>query len=271
MIQFGVQLFLLLARCSLGSFLKEVQQKVKGKIRINIFLFFLCLSANCYSYEVNFSVCFADDIQAEVKHVEYLINLLKQHNQLNAIALSGVCFHKIKNYSKAIDEFDKVIGIDSRYPDIYYLKARAQMAQKKYDDAILSFEKEISINFRNFEAYLEMSRSYYLKGHLTKSILVLEKAVGVIDEFSIATDEDIYSYSPSEEKIYSFLGRLYKENNRNELAIKVLGDGLLRNGSSLILFEDLLALLKMAGDDEAIAQIKKKHCLALSSKHCVKK
>jgi len=88
----------------------------------------------------------------------------------------GVDYINQGDYQQAIEEFNRVISIDSEYVDAYCGIGIAYLNQKKYEKAIEAFEKATALDPNNAIAY-------YLLGKAYEEIMNYEKAVSAWNKF----------------------------------------------------------------------------------------
>jgi len=74
-----------------------------------------------------------------------------------------------KDYDAAIEQFNKVIEMDDKYVEAYYLRAKCYSALKKNEEAVKDFSKAIELDPGNRSAYLGRSSAYKAMGKLPQA------------------------------------------------------------------------------------------------------
>jgi len=88
----------------------------------------------------------------------------------------GVDYINQGDYQRAIEEFNRVISIDSEYVDAYCGIGIAYLNQKKYKEAIEAFEKATVLG-------PDKPIAYYLLGKAYEEIMNYEKAISAWNKF----------------------------------------------------------------------------------------
>lgn len=88
----------------------------------------------------------------------------------------GVDYINQGDYQQAIEEFNRVISIDSEYVDAYCGIGIAYLNQKNYEKAIEAFEKTTALDPDNAIAY-------YLLGKAYEEIMNYEGAISAWNKF----------------------------------------------------------------------------------------
>ncbi len=88
----------------------------------------------------------------------------------------GVDYINQEDYQRALEEFNRVISIDSNYVDAYCGIGIAYLNQKKYKEAIEVFEKAIALD-------PDGPIAYYLLGRAYEEIMDYEKAISAWNRF----------------------------------------------------------------------------------------
>ena len=90
----------------------------------------------------------------------------------------GVDYINQEDYQQAIEEFNRVISIDSEYIDAYCGIGIAYLNQKKYKKAIEVFEKATALG-------PDEPIAYYLLGKAYKEIMNYEQAISAWNKFLV--------------------------------------------------------------------------------------
>lgn len=90
----------------------------------------------------------------------------------------GVDYINQGDYQQAIEEFNRVISIDSEYIDAYCGIGIAYLNQKKYKKAIEVFEKATALG-------PDEPIAYYLLGKAYKEIMNYEQAISAWNKFLV--------------------------------------------------------------------------------------
>lgn len=88
----------------------------------------------------------------------------------------GVDYINQGDYQQAIEEFNRVINIDSEYVDAYCGIGIAYLNQKKYKEAIEAFEKATALD-------PDKPTAYYLLGKAYEETMNYEKAISAWNKF----------------------------------------------------------------------------------------
>ncbi len=88
----------------------------------------------------------------------------------------GVDYINQGDYEQAIEEFNRVISIDSEYVDAYCGIGIAYLNQKNYKKAIEAFEKATALD-------PDEPIAYYLLGRAYEEIMNYEKAISAWNKF----------------------------------------------------------------------------------------
>ncbi|MFB0527299.1 MAG: tetratricopeptide repeat protein, partial [bacterium] len=88
----------------------------------------------------------------------------------------GVDYINQGDYQQAIEEFNRVISIDSEYVDAYCGIGIAYMNQKNYEKAVEAFEKATALD-------PDEPIAYYLLGRAYEEIMNYEKAISAWNKF----------------------------------------------------------------------------------------
>jgi tetratricopeptide (TPR) repeat protein/S1-C subfamily serine protease len=98
----------------------------------------------------------------------------------------GTTYAGLKDYSKAIADYDKAIAINPEYAEAYYNRGVAYGALKDYSKAIADYDKAIAINPELAEAYSNRGVAYAGLKDYSKAIADYDKAIAINPELAEA-------------------------------------------------------------------------------------
>ncbi len=81
----------------------------------------------------------------------------------------GGCYLCLKEYSKALSDFDKSIELESYHARAYYCRGLVYYELNEYTNALSEFSKAIEINPNYGEAYFNRGTIYYNSGNTTNA------------------------------------------------------------------------------------------------------
>jgi predicted O-linked N-acetylglucosamine transferase (SPINDLY family) len=131
--------------------------------------------------------------EAEIKCIE-LLNF--NSDNLFLLNIYGVILFKKNSYQKAINQFKKIIKIDSKYIEAYYNIGTIFFNLSKFKEAVDYFNSAIAINKDYFEAYFNLAECYRNLENLDDAILNFKKCL---------------KYKPNDFEIYNNLGLVYQK------------------------------------------------------------
>lgn len=107
--------------------------------------------------------------------VEALTEIEKQKQNdrasLGLIAYwKGICYNRLQDYPKAIEHFDRALGLEYKPQDIHYEYGQALYASEKYQDARIQFRESLKKKFKR-------AISLYYIGYLSRELGDRKKAV----------------------------------------------------------------------------------------------
>ncbi len=82
----------------------------------------------------------------------------------------GICYNRLQDYPKAIENFDRALGYDFRPVDIHYEYGQALYASEKYQEARIQFRESLKKKFKR-------AVSLYYIGFLSRELGDRKKAV----------------------------------------------------------------------------------------------
>ena len=89
----------------------------------------------------------------------------------------GVAYSNLKDYRKALLDYNKAIKIDSFHTNAYYNRGSAYYGLKKYDRAIVDYSKAIMIDPNYTNAYYLRGCAYFDYQSYEKSIIDISIAI----------------------------------------------------------------------------------------------
>jgi tetratricopeptide (TPR) repeat protein len=96
---------------------------------------------------------------------------LKDKASLGLVAYwKGLCYNRLQDYPKAIENFDRSLGQDFRPVDIHYEYGQALYASEKYQEARIQFRESLKRKFKR-------AVSLYYIGYLSRELGDRKKAV----------------------------------------------------------------------------------------------
>ena len=129
--------------------------------------------------------------------------------------LLGTTFLQLRDYDKAINNFDKSIGINSSFPNTYNNKGIALAEKQNYSEAILNYDKAIKLKKDYADAYLNKGISLNKLKRFNEAIKYFKLLIKV---------------NPSDSKIYNNLGNVYKNLKNYKEAINAYEKAIKING-----------------------------------------
>jgi tetratricopeptide (TPR) repeat protein len=91
----------------------------------------------------------------------------------------GIAFRERNEYDRAIEDFNKVVSLRPDAPDSYFGRGNVYHSNQNYDRAIEDFTKAISLKSNYAEAYTNRGFAYYGKNEYAKAIADFDKAIGL--------------------------------------------------------------------------------------------
>ncbi len=89
----------------------------------------------------------------------------------------GVAYLSQKQLEKALEDFNKALALNPTYVDAYYSRGYYYVTQERYDDAIRDFTEAIRLNPDNPSFYGLRGKAYVKKGEYVKAIKDLDRAI----------------------------------------------------------------------------------------------
>jgi tetratricopeptide (TPR) repeat protein len=92
----------------------------------------------------------------------------------------GRSYFDIRQWDKAIAEYNEAIELDPKYADAYFNRGNANFNKGQYDQAIADYTKAIEINPMLADAYANRGLAYAQgKGQFDQAISDFNKAIGI--------------------------------------------------------------------------------------------
>jgi len=116
-------------------------------------------------------------------------NILKQDSArqlIDPLFIKGIYYANIKQYPKAIIEFDSCIARDWKTTDAYLEKGRAYFFMKNYHAAMQTFNMAITVTQTDPDAYFWLGRCYEAQQHKIEAIVNYRKAIALDKDFKEA-------------------------------------------------------------------------------------
>jgi tetratricopeptide (TPR) repeat protein/S1-C subfamily serine protease len=98
----------------------------------------------------------------------------------------GAIYDELKEYSKAITDYDKAIAINPEYEDAYYNRGITYYTLQDYSKAITAYDKAIAINPEFALAYSNRGGAYDELKEYSKAIADYDKAIAINPEYADA-------------------------------------------------------------------------------------
>jgi len=133
---------------------------------------------------------------------------VRAHNAL------GVIYKNDSKYDKAVEQFQKILTINSEYPLAYYNLGDIRLKLGDYEGAIKYFKKALT---------LKLSHNFYLDTLTSLAIAYSEMGDS---QNAVANFEEAIILYPAVVSPYNNLGRQYIKMGEADLAIQVLEKGL---------------------------------------------
>lgn len=148
-------------------------------------------------------------IKLDQKNYDEVISYSKSASALNPDAPDvyhrlAIAYEEKGDFQKAIEEYEKLIKVESRYVPAYFGLASIYQKQNKYDLAITNYQKVLEIEPDNFDAHFNLGGIYYNKKDY---MLALKEYGTIIDK------------RPNQADIYNNLGNVYEQTGDLKKAI----------------------------------------------------
>ena len=105
-------------------------------------------------------------------------------NYVEAYCNRGIAYSDLKEYERAIQDFDKTVELNPNYAKAYFNRGIVciESKVKKYEQALQDFDKVIEINPNSANAYFYRAMTYFILedyvGYFLMSYLLDKRKVG---------------------------------------------------------------------------------------------
>ena len=106
--------------------------------------------------------------------------------QTEPIFMKGMYYSEVKDYTKALQQFDECIKRDWKMTDAYIEKGIVFFEQKKNKEALEIFRLASTVSNTNADAYFWMARSYEAIGNKREAVRNYERAISLDRSFTEA-------------------------------------------------------------------------------------
>lgn len=89
----------------------------------------------------------------------------------------GLAYVKLKEYDKAMEDFNRSIELYDGYTDAYNNRGLLYMELREYEKALFDFKKVIDLDPDHLEAYVNLANIYYGKGDYDRAISFYNRAL----------------------------------------------------------------------------------------------
>jgi tetratricopeptide (TPR) repeat protein len=108
------------------------------------------------------------------------------NTQTEPVFMKGVYYADLKQYDKAIKEFDECIKRDWKMTDAYIEKGIILYERKQYEEALKLFNLTITVSNTDADAYYWLGRCYEATGKIEEAITNYERALALDNTFTEA-------------------------------------------------------------------------------------
>ncbi len=98
----------------------------------------------------------------------------------------GVAYYNRGQYEKAIEEFNKIILIDSNHVQAHFNLGLVYFQLGRFNDAVQNFQKTISLDSTFYFAYNNLGFLYFKQKQYDKAITLYQQAIDIHSEFDRA-------------------------------------------------------------------------------------
>ena len=158
------------------------------------------LAADCYSFESCVKKGYAskapeERIEYNTKAIEYWRYRDGNKNKAIAYHNRGFAYGELKQYDKAIADFDKAIELNPEDVHVDYRnRGVAYRKLKQYDKAIADYDKAIELNPKDADTYHNRGFAYDELKQYDKAIADYDKAIKLNPEYAYAYNNRGYTY-----------------------------------------------------------------------------
>jgi tetratricopeptide (TPR) repeat protein len=108
------------------------------------------------------------------------------HTQTEPVFMKGVYYADIKEYDKALRQFEECIRRDWKMTDAYIEKGIILFERKQYDEALKVFNMTTTVSNTDPDAYFWLGRCYEATGKTEEAITNYQRALSLDDTFTEA-------------------------------------------------------------------------------------
>jgi tetratricopeptide (TPR) repeat protein len=141
---------------------------------------------------------FSKAIQAYQKVIELDPTYVEAYNNL------GIIYQEIGNFDKALEVYHKAIDINPRYEKTFNNLGILHFLNERYDESIEAFQKALAINPNNIESHINLGILFKKNGQVDQAIESYQKAL---------------SLNPLHGEAHYNMGLLYEQLEKWDLAI----------------------------------------------------
>jgi len=141
---------------------------------------------------------FSKAIQAYQKVIELDPAYVEAYNNL------GIIYQEIDNFDKALEVYHKAIDINPRYAKTFNNLGLLHFLNERYEESIEAFQKALAINPSSIESHINLGVLYKKRGMVDKAIESYQKAL---------------SLNPLHGETHYNMGLLYEQLEKWDLAI----------------------------------------------------
>jgi len=219
-----------------GIFLSSViSLMIKDKKKIAIFLSIIVLGFSFITYNRN--KVWRTEISLWEDVVKKSPNKARPHNNL------GLAYKEKGMFDKAIEEYEKVLDIDSGYVDAHNNLGIVYMKRGKLNDAERKFRKILEIDPEYYKAYHNLGIIYAQKGWFDKAIPNFKKSLQINSHYA---------------ETYNNLGLVYGSRNKYREAVSAFKKAaILKPKNGEIRYNLGITYGKMRKFDEAVTELEK--------------
>jgi tetratricopeptide (TPR) repeat protein len=118
----------------------------------------------------------------------YILNKDTARLLIDPLFVKGIYYSNIKQYPKAIAQFDSCILRDWKTTDAYLEKGRAYFHMGRFDEAIHTFNMAITVTNTDPDAYYWLARCYEAQNRQADAINNYRKALALDNDFKEARE-----------------------------------------------------------------------------------
>ncbi len=112
----------------------------------------------------------------------------------------GVAYYEMDQYTQAIDDFTRAIGIDQKFSRAYYGRGTTYFDLKKYELSIADLTKYIELEPRSYLGFFERGRNFEMTGKHQEALNDYTKAIELNPKSASAYNNRGYNYFRQDKK-----------------------------------------------------------------------